>query len=319
MKNHSLNNSDFYELFGVSSLLFREVKLEKALEILGASGFKWLDLSIVPNFCPHYCLITSDKNDDDNITSLIKNYGFQISSLNINPGYYNKNESIQIDKIIIRAAQLANKLNTRIITIPSGTKVELGKWENSVEKVSNHLNKIGKIIFEEYGVNLSIETPHQNTLTETLDESVYFHDAINSQFVKCTLDTSHIAAQDINDISKSFDKIGLDRINHIHLRDARKQNIAFTPGKGNIDYLSFFQKLKKSNYKGKLIFELEYHDFSVNKKIQELKFASEYTRNIYSKNKITLNNKIRTNNLYLFIEDFLYNLNFDLLNLDLNI
>lgn len=302
-----MENQNYYELFGVSSLLFRELKLERALEYLKPTGFKWLDLTIVPIYCPHYDLEATRNIDDEKIAEIVKRFDFEISSLNIFPGNYNKHDYKIVDKLIIRAAQLANKLNTRIITIPSGSPVESDRWLSSAKDISKNLNRIAKILYEEYGINLSIETPHQRTFTETLDESVRFHDVLNSQFVKCTLDTSHIAAQELSDVSKSIEKIGIHRINHIHLRDARGKNISFTPGKGDIDYLKYFQKLKESGYPGKMIFELEYHGYSAKKKLQELRFASNYSRELYEKNKISFKNKIKTMPLFLFAEKFIYN------------
>lgn len=306
MQNYPVKNLNNYEFFGISSLLFREITLEKALEFLKTTGLNWLDLSVVPNFCPHYNFEKTNQSDDNKLADLFKSYEFRVSSLNINPGYYNKDQSKDVDKVLIRAAQLANRLNTDIITIPSGVRNSSGEWLISVKNVSSHLNEISKTLFGDYGVSLSIETPHKNTLTETLDESVRFHEILNSQIIKCTLDTSHVAAQGIEDISNCFSKIGPERINHIHLRDARKTNISYTPGKGDIDYLSFFRKMKESNYKGKLIFELEYHDFSSKKKLQELQFAFNYISDIYTKNYIPLSNKIKTSKSYMFISELFY-------------
>jgi len=306
MEEHSLVDLNYYELFGVSTILFRELNIEKALDHLKATGFKWIDLTVVPNFCPHYDFKATDQNDDKKLADLIKSYEFKISSLNIFPGYYNLHEPTNVDKILIRAAQLARELNTKILTIPSGARVDPEKWMSSVSKISKNIKRIAKILFDDYGINLSIETPHQKTLTESLDESIRFHEALNSQIIKCTFDSSHIAAQGLSDISKSLKEIGIDRIDHIHLRDARKKDISYTPGKGDIDFISFFRELKSCDYKGKLIFELEYHDYSVKKKLNELQFAFNYSKKIYANGKMPLKFKIKTNPVYLFLEGFLY-------------
>jgi len=293
--------------FGVSSLIFRELTLARALELLKVCGLKWLDLAIVPNFCPHYYLNTTNENDDQVMAELIKSYNFEISSLNINPGYYNFHKYEEVNKTIIRAAQLAKTLGTNIITIPSGTRTSQESWLEEAKKVTKHISEISKQIHDKYQAFISVETPHLGTLTETLDESRQFHDLIDSDIVKCTLDTSHVAAQGKKEIYRYIDLLKMERINHIHLRDALKKNISYTPGKGSFDYKYFFKTIKETNYSGKMIFELEFHGYSISRTLKELDFAIKYCSELYSYGKSKFLSNIKTNKIYSFTEGFLHN------------
>jgi predicted dehydrogenase/sugar phosphate isomerase/epimerase len=293
--------------FGVSTILFRELNLEKALDFINKTGYKWIDLTIVPGFCPHYDLDNTCLEDDKRASELFSSYGLNISSLNISPGYYNIHDSKEIDRKINRAAQLATHLKTNIITIPSGAKVEQDRWNETTNMVAGHLKRIANTLNTEYGISLSIETPHLRTLTETIDECKRFYEILDSDIIKCTLDTSHIVAGGGNHVTGWVQNIGIERINHLHLRDARKQDISYTPGKGTFDYKELFSELIKAQYSGKLIFELEYHDYPVKKKLSELRFASQYCESILTKGKLSFSLKIRILPLCLFLEGFLFN------------
>lgn len=290
--------------FSVSTLIFRELPLEKALELLSTTGFKWIDLTIVPNFCPHYDLDNTTQEDDKILAALIEQYGFKVSSLNISPGYYNIHEPEEIDRRLIRAGQVAKQLGSKIITIPSGAKVDPVVWEETARSVVKHLTRISAVLEKEYGVCLSLETPHLKTLTETMEESVRFHDMLDCDSIRCTIDTSHVAAQSLNGVAESLAM--LKKTNHIHLRDARNQDISYTPGKGDVDYRAFFDKMNQTGYTGKLVFELEYHDFPIEKKISELQFAWEYCRYLINKEKLPYKLKIETNFLYMVLEGLLF-------------
>ena len=77
----------------------------------------------------------------------------------------------------------------------------------------------------------------------------------------------HVLKKENNTLVEGVNSLGFDRINHIHLRDAIGNDISITPGKGHGDFKNFFKIVKEKKYKGYLVFELEYHDYSEKKKI----------------------------------------------------
>jgi len=292
------------ERFGLSTLLFRELSLENALDRIGKSRFKIIDLSIVPpEFCPHYSPLNTNCEDDKKLKELIEKYELKVASLNIFPGYYNRDDPEKVSFFINRCIQIANLLNAPLITLPTGIKVDSDKWLENVECVKKYILEISKKA-NEGNIYISVETPHVGTLTETIDEAKNFHEKLDCEQIRCTFDTSHVIKGERNSIVDGINKIGIDKINHIHLRDAIGNDISFTPGKGHGDFIEFFKVIKEKKYHGYFIFELEYHDFSEKKKFEELQFADKYCCSLFHNDKIPLKLKIESHQLYQFFERF---------------
>jgi predicted dehydrogenase/sugar phosphate isomerase/epimerase len=292
------------ERFGLSTLLFRELSLENALDRIGNTRFKIIDLSIVPpEFCPHYSPLETNREDDKKLKELIEKYELKVASLNIFPGYFNKDDPRKVSLFINRCIEIANLLNAPSITLPTGIKVNSDKWLENVEVVKRHLPGLAKKASEK-NVTISLETPHVGTLTETIDEAKNFHDILDCEQIKCTFDTSHVIRGERNSIADGINKIGMNKINHIHLRDAIGNDISITPGKGHGDFIDFFKVVREKKYHGYFIFELEYHDFSEKKKFEELQFAGKYCGALFHNDKIPLKLKIESHRLYQFFERF---------------
>lgn len=293
--------------FGVSTLLFRELSLEKALEKISKTDFKKIDLAIVPpTFCPHYQPLETNTEDDKRIKELFDHYQFELSTLNIFPGYFNRDKPEIVSKFIRRCVQIARQLSAHSITIPTGNKVDEKDWLANVKLIKKYLIQEAKVAHNN-GIILSIEAPHCGTLTETIKLSKKFFDILDSEFIKCTFDTSHVLRGENSTLLDGIDTIGINKINHVHLRDTINEDISITPGKGHGDFKDFFQRIKESDYKGDIIFELEYHDYSEKQKYEELNFAFEYCNNFYYYNKLPIKLKFKSNKLYQIYKRFSYN------------
>ena len=290
------------KIFGVSTLIFRELPLEKALLKIASAGFTQIDLSIVPpTFCPHYLPLDTSKEDDLKLKDLVEENNLKVVTLNVVPGYYNYGDPETVNKFLKRCVDIAGILGAESITMPTGVKVAADVWEENAKNVKKHLLEIGKYSVDR-GVFISIETPHAKTLTETLDESKRFHEILNTDIIKATFDTSHVIRGEKNSIVDGIGVLGFDKINHIHLRDTIGENISFTPGKGHGDFLDFFKFVKNSPYKGHFMFELEYHNYPESKILEELKFAENYCTNLYFNESLPFNLKLKSNNFVQFTE-----------------
>jgi len=299
--------NDTTNYFGVSTILFRELPLEKALEKISKTKLKLIDLTIVlPKFCPHYNPLNTNSEDDKKLKELIESYELKVSTLNVSPGFYNKDNPDLVTKFLKRSIEISELLNANSITMPSGLKVSDDIWIENVKIVKKYLTEIAKIA-NDSGVLISVETPHFNTLTETIEQAKKFHEIIDYDTIKCTFDTSHVTRGENNTLLEGLDKIGLNKINHIHLRDSIGEDISLTPGKGHGNFVELFNYLKSRNYKGHYIFELEYNDYSEKKKLSELEFAYQYCTEIYNNRKLSKILKIKTNKFNLFIERFRHN------------
>jgi len=289
--------------FGVSSLLFRELSFENALSRIKDTGFTIIDFSIIlPTFCAHYNPLKTTINNDRNIKDLLDSNVLQVSTINAFPGYYNNNEPSIVTTFLKRCIEIAKILGAHSVTIPSGFKVNPDQWLENAKIVKKHLVEVSKFA-NDNGIFISIETPHIKTLTETLKESLDFHELLNSDIIKCTFDTSHVYYGEIIKIDQGFFELK-DRVNHIHLRDAIDHDISITPGKGHIDFRMFFQEVQKQKYIGDFIYELEYHDYSDKKKFKELKFASEYIDLQFHNKPLPLKMRMIINPINLNLERF---------------
>jgi predicted dehydrogenase/sugar phosphate isomerase/epimerase len=287
---------------GISTLVFRELNLNDALENISRMKVEKIDLTIIlPTFCPHYNPLLTKKDDDLQLKDLINSFAYTVSTLNIVPGYFNVEDPERVEYFVKRSIDIAALLGAHSITMPSGAKVELKKWEENVLLVKKHLIELSKYA-NDNGVSISIETPHVRTLTETVKETKRFHDILDEPKIKCTLDTSHVGRLGKLRISDAVKYIGSARINHVHLRDVFGEDIDFTPGKGNCDFISFFKYMKNNSYTGDYILELEYEDINENQKAKEIDFAIEYCNEILNNRRLSLSIKLQTTGIFKFVE-----------------
>ena len=287
---------------GISSLAFRESSLIDALEKMRQTNLQKIDLTIIlPTFCPHYNPLITTEEDDLELRDQIDSFGFIVSTINVVPGYYNTDLPETVDSFIKRAIDLASTLSAHSITIPSGAKVDTVDWGKNVLLVKKHLLEANKYASDK-NVSISVETPHVRTLTETIEECQRFYEILQEPTIKCTLDTSHITRLEHVQVVEAIKRIGLDRVNHIHLRDAVGEEIDFTPGKGTCDFKSFFKYTIENNYPGDYILELEYGDITESRKFKEINFAIEYCQDLLNKGELSLSKKLQTNRSYRFTE-----------------
>ncbi|GAF78431.1 unnamed protein product, partial [marine sediment metagenome] len=126
--------------FGTSTLLFRELSLDKALENISYIKLKKVDLSIIlPKFCPHYDPLKTNEDDDKNLKDLFQRFGLELSTLNIVPGYFNKDDPKEVSYFIRRCVNIAKVLGGHSITMPSGIKVDSKEWLKNVKIVKRFI------------------------------------------------------------------------------------------------------------------------------------------------------------------------------------
>ena len=293
--------------FGVSTILFRELSLHRALEKIAQTGFTKIDLAIIPpKFCPHYLPLETTSEDDKKIRELFEEYHLEPSTLNIVPGYFNRDNPEVVKKFIRRCVEIAGSLNASSITVPSGLKADKNDWLSQVKIVKTLITEEAKYAHD-YGISFSLEAPHVGTLAETVEQAKTLFEIMDSELIKCTFDTSHVFRGENTSLVEGIESIGFNKINHIHLRDVIGEEITFTPGKGHCDFKEFFQKVNENEYSGDFIFELEYEDLSEKKKLSELHFAYKYCSLLYSREKIPYKLKFRSGRFIQLLERFLNN------------
>jgi len=288
-------------LLGISTLVFRESELDDALEKISRTKMKTIDLSIIlPSFCPHYNPLATDRTDDLILKELIESYDLKVSTLNVVPGYFNRDLAEDVKKYMRRAIDIAALLKAHSVTIPSGAKVGVQEWEASVLRVRENLVELNKYA-QDRNICISIETPHVRTLTESIEETAKFHKILGESSIKCTLDTSHVQRLVHSKVVDVIQNIGVSKINHVHLRDGVGEDLYFTPGKGDFDFRTFFAYMKSQSFDGDYVLELEYEDMNEFQKFEEIEFAREYCTELLNEGKPSLYRQIQTTRMYKFI------------------
>ncbi|WP_438420959.1 myo-inosose-2 dehydratase [Bacillus siamensis] len=139
------------------------------------------------------------------------------------------------------------------------------------DTLCNGLNRLGKIA-EEYGLNLTFHH-HLGTGVQTAEEVDRLMEGTDPRYVHLLYDTGHAYISD-GDCMTILNK-HMDRIRHIHFKDARidimercrqegksfrqsfLQGIFTVPGDGCIDFTEVYRTLIRHDYSGWIVIEAE--------------------------------------------------------------
>ena len=140
------------------------------------------------------------------------------------------------------------------------------------KKLTEGLNKLGKIAIEEYDIQLAYHH-HIGTMVETMEETDRLLSETDEKYVQLNYDCGHfdLANQDVVKALKKY----INRTAHIHFKDVRnnikervyKERLSFmkavklgvysVPGDGDLDMVSLAKTVHDSNYKGWIVVEAE--------------------------------------------------------------
>lgn len=284
-----------------ATIVFREMPLQRALELIAHSGYRKVELTIVPEFCPHYEL---DGRSDARLAELkgaLARESQAIVALSLVPGFFNSSEADEAAKAIEHGVDLAAQLGASIVSLPSGRAVSEEKWHESMVQIGEYLSKIADYA-EERGITICVEAPHKNTFAEDIDDTVRFFEHLRDERVKCTFDTSHAFRGEKISLLEAASRIGQDRIEHIHLRDVLGEDISITPGKGNARIGEFLAELRGSGYDGHLVVELEYEGYTIDQRRRELRFSRQYILQSWRGERLPAVLRLRTSRFFQFLE-----------------
>ncbi|AME06885.1 myo-inosose-2 dehydratase [Bacillus siamensis] len=139
------------------------------------------------------------------------------------------------------------------------------------DTLCNGLNRLGKIA-EEYGLNLTFHH-HLGTGVQTAEEVGRLMEGTDPRYVHLLYDTGHAYISD-GDCMTILNK-HMDRIRHVHFKDARidimercrtegksfrqsfLQGIFTVPGDGCIDFTEVYRTLIRHDYSGWIVIEAE--------------------------------------------------------------
>jgi len=254
---------------GLSTITFRGIPLEKALKMVKKLGFDYVDIAGIPGWAPHLDFPSMTDADVQSLLETLERLKLKVASFNVGANIASLTDSEKSVKFIQSAIRVASKVSVPIIT--AGVGFRGGDRGLSVRNIKK-LIKFG----EENGVMFTLELPHLGTLAEKWKDALFYLSEVPEALI--TLDTSHfhISGGTLRDLEPF-----VDRIKHIHLRDAKGSEISYIPGEGEFDFEGFF-KVVKSKYSGVYVLELEVHEASIDVLTKNVEASKKYVTKVFS-------------------------------------
>ena len=235
-----------------TSMVFRGFPLREAMKQIRTHGFDEMEITIAGLFTPHFLHLKEmtipemqekAKEAADN--------GIHVYALNVGAGY-NPASSAETRQIHLNALRLAHAYGSEVVTVGAGAISAGIDTIEGLKEISCYLNEMSLIAWNEYGVKLSVEAPHRNTIAEKI-EQIKTYWAYMPEQVCCTMDVAHItySGADIEQVLK----IVSPRLAHVHLRDAKVGNSMIPYGDGEVDFAQVFRLLGQYDYQGKCSLE----------------------------------------------------------------
>lgn len=221
-------------------------------------------------------------NDTDKLKKALDLRGIQICNAWFSTFFTNKPLDYTV-KLFKEHIDFLDKMGAKVVGVAEQGNSIQGQMDTPVlkekpkfteeewKKVANGLNTLGKIANEK-GLTLGYHH-HMGTGVQTLEEIDKLMSLTDEKYVKLLFDTGHCTYSEVDPLEVISKYI--DRINHIHLKDIRKDileevkndNLSFlnsvkkgvftVPGDGMINFEPIFNVIEKNNFEGWLVVEAE--------------------------------------------------------------
>lgn len=200
--------------------------------------------------------------------------------INCNPATLNNLEHTL--QIYYDAIDFASQFNVKCATLHPG---HLDKNFSHQQSLAISIQSCQKICdyAKQYDMDIAIENMvNPDELCLKLEEMIFYHQQVNRNNLKLTLDCGHYHASSTNEKSKKdlseYAITFKDKIAHLHLHDncgVKDQHLKL--GEGTIDFKTYFKTLKDIGYNGLYGSEVLFNDYS--ELILTAKKLDEYYQN----------------------------------------
>lgn len=193
-------------------------------------------------------------------------------------------------ELMKKAISLADKLGIRVVQL-AGYDVYYEESDEQSEKffIENLIKSVKWA--EEYNVMLAIEIMDHKFIN-SITKYLKYSNIINSPYLKVYPDLGNLSAWPENNVEYELE-LGMKEkeIVAIHVKDTLKVTETFPGkfkevdfGKGCVDFVSLFKKLKELDYKGPFLIEMWTEKLdNVNQAKEEVKNAREFVLNAMEK------------------------------------
>jgi len=246
-----------------------KTNLERALTHVRECGFTNADLIAIGGWdhVDAEALISNFNAYSRQIISILDKTGITPVAFNMALGSLNDRSAEAVRKRLDRLEALLrcmNSLSVKVASFYPGYKVPPHEWENAFRSAAESIREMIHL-GSRYGVTLAVEL-HYDTIFQTLEQSIRLLDEIPSLYI--ALDPSHFAMQNMK--MQQLEPL-MDRVAHVHLRDAGPGAMQKPFGTGTVDFKWLLNRLKQAHYDGHITVEyLPAEDFDVCESIRKM-------------------------------------------------
>lgn len=240
---------------GASTLRFRHDPLDVALDEIAAQGFHLIDIAMYPSYCLHFHALAASADDKRALAADLQRRELKIAALNASDGLLGRPRQREHAMAYARASlRLARELGAYGVTMQSGVEPPSGEWMSVARGVADDLHALGDDAAN-LGLELTLEL-HKSMLMARQREALDLMALVDHPAVGVALDPSHVtyAGENVATIARALDSL----VKHVHLRDARGQDIMVVPGDGEVDFAGLAAALGEIGYDRAAVIELEY-------------------------------------------------------------
>jgi sugar phosphate isomerase/epimerase len=259
MRSTTTRSREAFDVIGCSSISFRHRPFGEALAAIGATGFREIDLGALPGICDHVPVPLSAAT----AASIINALGDReliVRSINADPGPLN-DPALTVAQVVATLQpiiDLAARLGAAVV-VPCGAQSPLPFV--SEEADLDHIATLVSALSEQaaaQGVRLWIEALHSGRFCNSSERANALLALLSRESVGLVFDVSHIVAVGENPVVWHAEVA--DRVEHVHLRDARVGDINLSIGRGDVDFAAIIGALEATGFAGHYALELETHD-----------------------------------------------------------
>ena len=257
---------------GCSTISFRHLELEKALDEIVNLGFGEVDLGSLPGVCTHVPT-TLSTSDVARVATCVAKAGVSVRSINCDVGDLNDpGVDVANSTHLTRLLELATAVGARALALPNGAieHTPIGTLGVDLDRVAANVG-IALERAQPYGIDIWIESLHVFRLCCNQSRAAALTSRLDPE-IGIVMDFSHIVAA--GDHPVQFVETFGDRITHVHIRDATRGRIELDPhpivdepgninlsvGRGDVDFDAGISALHAAKFDGHYTLELETRD-----------------------------------------------------------
>jgi sugar phosphate isomerase/epimerase len=265
---------------GASTLGFRHDSMDVALAAISAAGFVRVDLAVISSYCPQFDVMHGTKSEIAGLGRKLVALGLQPVTLNAGEGMFGDPASEgRAMEGALKALTMAKALGCYAITVQSGPEPDASlSWEAIADRVAPQFVAVCDRAAD-LGLDVAVEI-HKEMLVHNTETALDLAECVNHPAFGYTVDPSHLthAGERTETAIRHLDAL----VRHVHLRDARGQDIMVVPGDGQVDFAAVARALREIGYARTCTLELEYENARAPEVIPDLARARDLLKQFYA-------------------------------------